>query len=123
MAVISVVSRVPMLIARSSPLRQDKPARAIVSHLDTLGAQVKLLKDNGRLEVVPIGHWSARFAEGARVTLFSESRRLRDRRSLGSLGGADVPTRWNHTSCARPIEARRPLVAPPAANALMMRMG
>jgi peptidase M42 family hydrolase len=47
-------------------------ARAIVAHLDTLGAQVKLVKDNGRLELVPIGHWSARFAEGARVTLFTE---------------------------------------------------
>jgi peptidase M42 family hydrolase len=47
-------------------------ARAIVSHLDTLGAQVKALKPNGRLALVPIGHWSARFAEGARTTLFSE---------------------------------------------------
>ncbi|HEX2146757.1 MAG TPA: osmoprotectant NAGGN system M42 family peptidase [Pseudorhizobium sp.] len=46
-------------------------ARAMVSHLDTLGAQVKYVKDNGRLELVPIGHWSARFAEGARVTIFS----------------------------------------------------
>lgn len=49
-----------------------KAARAIVSHLDTLGAQVKLVKENGRLELVPIGHWSARFAEGARVTLYTE---------------------------------------------------
>ncbi len=54
------------------PGKTDRPARAIVSHLDTLGAQVKLLKDNGRLELVPIGHWSARFAEGARATIFSE---------------------------------------------------
>lgn len=49
-----------------------KGARALVAHLDTLGAQVKLVKENGRLELVPIGHWSARFAEGARVTLYSE---------------------------------------------------
>ena len=35
-------------------------ARAIVSHLDTLGAQVKRVQDNGRLELVPIGSWSAR---------------------------------------------------------------
>jgi peptidase M42 family hydrolase len=48
------------------------PARAIVSHLDTLGAQVKRVKEDGRLELVAIGHWSSRFAEGARVTLFSE---------------------------------------------------
>ena len=33
---------------------------------------MKCVKANGRLEVVPIGHWSARFAEGARVTIFSE---------------------------------------------------
>jgi peptidase M42 family hydrolase len=48
-----------------------QPARAIISHLDTLGALVKNLKSNGRLEIVPIGHWSSRFAEGARVTLFT----------------------------------------------------
>ncbi|WP_422376801.1 osmoprotectant NAGGN system M42 family peptidase [Roseibium sp.] len=53
--------------------KSRKPARAFVSHLDTLGAQVKSLKENGRLELVPIGHWSARFAEGARTTLFSEN--------------------------------------------------
>lgn len=46
-------------------------ARAIVAHVDTLGAQVKAIKENGRLELVPIGHWSARFAEGARVTIYS----------------------------------------------------
>ncbi|WP_152044853.1 osmoprotectant NAGGN system M42 family peptidase [Aureimonas psammosilenae] len=48
-------------------------ARAIVAHVDTLGAQVKAIKENGRLELVPIGTWSARFAEGARVTIFSEA--------------------------------------------------
>lgn len=53
--------------------RSRKGARAIVAHLDTLGAQVKLVKENGRLELVPVGHWSARFAEGARVTIYSAS--------------------------------------------------
>ncbi len=47
-------------------------ARAIITHLDTLGAQVKLVKENGRLELVPIGNWSARFAEGARCTIYTE---------------------------------------------------
>ncbi|MCC5970300.1 MAG: osmoprotectant NAGGN system M42 family peptidase [Pararhodobacter sp.] len=47
-------------------------ARAIVSHLDTLGAQVRNLKPNGRVTLAPIGTWSARFAEGARVTLFTD---------------------------------------------------
>ncbi|WP_416358265.1 osmoprotectant NAGGN system M42 family peptidase [Aureimonas phyllosphaerae] len=52
-------------------------ARAIVSHVDTLGAQVKRVKDNGRLELVPIGHWSARFAEGARATIMAEDKTFR----------------------------------------------
>lgn len=59
-----------------------KGARAVVTHLDTLGAQVKLVKENGRLELVPIGHWSARFAEGGRVTLYSEQ---------GSFRGSVLP--------------------------------
>jgi peptidase M42 family hydrolase len=52
--------------------RSPAGARAIVAHLDTLGAQVKELKPNGRLSLVPIGHWSARFAEGARTTIFTD---------------------------------------------------
>ncbi len=51
---------------------QREGARAIITHLDTLGAQVKLVKENGRLELTPIGHWSARFAEGARATIYTE---------------------------------------------------
>ena len=47
-------------------------ARAVVSHLDTLGAQVRALKDNGRLALAPVGTWSSRFAEGARATLFTD---------------------------------------------------
>ncbi|MGE7199680.1 osmoprotectant NAGGN system M42 family peptidase [Brevundimonas guildfordensis] len=54
------------------PGLEANPARAIVAHVDTLGAQVKAVKDNGRLELVPIGHWSSRFAEGARCTVFAE---------------------------------------------------
>tara|TARA_R110002020_G_scaffold36894_24_gene110972 strand:+ start:10421 stop:11575 length:1155 start_codon:yes stop_codon:yes gene_type:complete len=54
------------------PGKKRQPARALIAHLDTLGAQVKQLKDNGRLELVAIGHWSARFAEGARCTIFTE---------------------------------------------------
>ncbi len=58
--------------------KQESPDRAIVAHLDTLGAMVKNLKSNGRLEIVPIGTWSSRFAEGGRVTIFcDEDRQLR----------------------------------------------
>ncbi len=44
--------------------------RAVAVHADTIGCMVKRLKDNGRLEVVPVGTHSARFAEGAHVTIF-----------------------------------------------------
>ena len=49
--------------------------RAVVAHLDTLGAMVKSIRPNGRLGLVPIGFWSARFAEGTRVTIFSDADR------------------------------------------------
>lgn len=69
---------IPFELTRRGAIRADlegelkSPDRAIVSHLDTLGAMVKSIRDNGRLEVVPIGHWSARFAEGARVTIHGD---------------------------------------------------
>jgi peptidase M42 family hydrolase len=62
----------------------QKPARAMIAHLDTLGAIVKALKPNGRLEVMPIGHWSSRYAEGARVTVFTP---------VGSHRGTVLPLR------------------------------
>jgi peptidase M42 family hydrolase len=52
--------------------RDLEGARAIVTHLDTLGATVKFIKDSGRLELVPIGTWSARAAEYCRCTIFSD---------------------------------------------------
>lgn len=53
--------------------RKRKPNRALVVHLDTLGAMVTRLKDNGRLACAPIGTWSARFAEGGRCTIFTDA--------------------------------------------------
>jgi peptidase M42 family hydrolase len=64
-------------IRATLPGVEGSPDRAVVSHLDTLGAMVKNLKPNGRLEVAPIGTWSSRFAEGARVTVFSDERPVR----------------------------------------------
>jgi len=46
-------------------------ARAVANHVDTIGAVVTSLKDNGRLGVGPVGTWSSRFAEGGRVTVFA----------------------------------------------------
>jgi peptidase M42 family hydrolase len=74
---------VPFELTRRGAIRATlngasrSPARAMVAHLDTLGAMVKQLKDNGRLELVPIGTWSARFAEGARCTIFTDRKSYR----------------------------------------------
>lgn len=83
--------------------KQGSPDRAIVSHLDTLGAMVKALKPNGRLELVPIGHWNARFAEGARVTLFTDMRPYRGSilplKASGHTFGPEVdsqPSGWQY---------------------------
>lgn len=52
--------------------KQGSPDRAVVTHLDTIGAMVRELKENGRLGLVPVGTWSARFAEGGRVSIFTD---------------------------------------------------
>jgi peptidase M42 family hydrolase len=78
---------VPYGLTRRGAIRADleggrhSPDRAIVAHLDTLGAIVKQLKPNGRLEVAPIGHWSSRFAEGARCTIYCDD----EKRYRGSI--------------------------------------
>jgi peptidase M42 family hydrolase len=51
--------------------------RALTAHLDTTGAMVTRLKRNGRLAIAPVGVWSSRFAEGSRVTIFSDAGPLR----------------------------------------------
>lgn len=69
--------KIPFELTRRGAIRanlsgkQKSPDRAIVAHVDTLGAMIRRLKPNGRLEIAPIGTWSSRFAEGARVTIFS----------------------------------------------------
>ena len=52
--------------------RRDSPDRAVSVHLDTIGAMVREIKDNGRLSLTAIGCWSSRFAEGSRVSVFSD---------------------------------------------------
>ena len=66
---------IPYELSRRGAIRatlrgeQAAPARSIVVHLDTIGAMVRALKPNGRLEVMSVGSWNARFAEGCRVTI------------------------------------------------------
>lgn len=57
--------------------QQNAPDRAIVTHLDTIGAMVREIKSTGRLAITPIGHWSSRFAEGGRVTVFTDAGQVR----------------------------------------------
>lgn len=83
--------------------RERRPARAIVAHLDTLGAMVRELKGNGRVGVVPIGSWSSRFAEGARLTLFTDQGQMRGTclplKTSGHAFGDAIdtqPSSWDH---------------------------
>lgn len=74
---------IPLELTRRGAIRAtiagkvSSPDRAIVVHLDTIGAMVRALKDNGRCEVSPVGTWSARFAEGARCTVLGDETRIR----------------------------------------------
>ncbi|AWI81407.1 osmoprotectant NAGGN system M42 family peptidase [Parazoarcus communis] len=76
--------------------REAQPARAIVAHLDTLGGMVRSLKANGRLEIVPIGHWSSRFSEGSRLTIFTDAGHVRGTclplKTSGHAFGGEVDT-------------------------------
>ena len=100
---------IPYEITRRGAIRATlkgqaaQPARAVVAHLDTLGAMVKSLKPNGRLEIVPIGHWSARFAEGGRLTIFTDHGQVRGTclplKTSGHAFGGEIDTQpvgWEH---------------------------
>jgi putative aminopeptidase FrvX len=67
------------------------------------GAMVKALKPNGRLQLVPVGHWNARFAEGARCTLFTDITQHRGTilpmKASGHTFGPEIdsqPGGWDH---------------------------
>lgn len=100
---------IPLELTRRGAIRAElkgeksAPDRAIVSHLDTLGAMVRELKPNGRLGIWPIGSWSSRFAEGARVTVFSEDGQRRGTilplKASGHTFNEEVdtqPVSWDH---------------------------
>lgn len=66
------------ILRRNIPERRRfNPACAVVAHLDTLGAMVREIKPNGRLSLMPVGTWSSRWAEGGRVTVFTDTGRYR----------------------------------------------
>jgi peptidase M42 family hydrolase len=83
--------------------RQSTPDRAVSAHLDTIGAAVREVKDNGRLALAPVGHWSSRFAEGSRVSVFTDQGVIRGSvLPLMASGHAfntavdEMPISWDH---------------------------
>lgn len=79
------------------PGKRSSPDRAVVAHLDTLGGMVTALKPNGRLALAPIGMWSSRFAEGARVTIFTDG---------GSLRGTVLPLKASGHAFDREVDTQ-----------------
>ncbi|WP_417581070.1 osmoprotectant NAGGN system M42 family peptidase [Pelagibacterium sp.] len=61
----------------SVTLGTGEPRRALAAHIDTLGAMVIGFHSNGRPRLRNTGTWAARFAEGARCTIFTDTGQLR----------------------------------------------
>ncbi|OBG78332.1 peptidase M42 [Mycobacterium sp. E2462] len=95
--------------------------RAVVVHSDTIGCMVRELKDNGRLELVPVGTFSARFAAGARVRIFIDdpdefiTGTVLPLKASGHAFGDEIdtqPTGWEHVEVRidRKVSSREDLV-------------
>ncbi len=100
-------------IRSTLPGAKGSPDRAIIAHLDTLGAMVAELKDNGRLRMVPVGTWSARFAEGARVSIFTDDTIIRGTilplKASGHIFDTEIdtqPSGWEHLELRVDAEIR-----------------
>ena len=52
--------------------KDDSAPRAITAHIDTLGAVVKTIKSNGRLQLSKLGNYSWNSLENQAVTLFTD---------------------------------------------------
>ncbi|MBP0938674.1 osmoprotectant NAGGN system M42 family peptidase [Pseudomonas alliivorans] len=83
--------------------KQNSPDRAVSAHLDTIGASVREVKDNGRLALAAVGCWSSRFAEGSRVSVFTDTGIIRGSvLPLMASGHAfntavdEMPISWDH---------------------------
>lgn len=119
---------VPFTLTRRGALTAELPGestttdRAIVVHADTIGCMVRDLKDNGRLALVPVGTFSARFATGARVRIFPDdvdeffTGTVMPLKASGHAFGDDIdtqPTDWDHVEVRvdRKVSSRADLEA------------
>jgi peptidase M42 family hydrolase len=100
-------------IRATLPGKRNLLDRAVTAHLDTLGAMVNRLKENGRLGLAPIGTWSSRFAEGGRVTVFTPRGPRRGTvlplKASGHVFGDAVdtqPTGWDHVEIRVDVPSR-----------------
>ena len=100
---------IPFELTRRGTIRatlkgeQNSPDRAVSAHLDTIGASVREVKDNGRLALAAVGCWSSRFAEGSRVSVFTDTGIIRGSvLPLMASGHAfntavdEMPISWDH---------------------------
>ncbi|MCA9960114.1 MAG: peptidase M42, partial [Anaerolineales bacterium] len=62
------------LVGSWAGAQDDKP-RALTAHVDTLGAMVREIKDNGRLRMTQLGGWMWNSVEGEGVTIFASNGR------------------------------------------------
>lgn len=67
-----IVTRRGAIVADLGGPADSDASRAVVVHTDTIGTMIRSLKSNGRLELKPVGHHSARFSEGAHVWVFPD---------------------------------------------------
>ena len=118
---------VPFTLTRRGALTAELPGesatidRALVVHSDTIGCMVRDLKDNGRVKIVPVGTFSARFAEGARVRIFIDdpdefiTGTVLPLKASGHAFGDAIdtqPTDWEHVEVRidRKVSSREDLV-------------
>ncbi|OBG34356.1 peptidase M42 [Mycobacterium alsense] len=118
---------VPFTLTRRGALTAELPGesattdRALAVHADTIGCMVRTLKDNGRLELVPVGTFSARFATGGRVRIFIDdpdefiTGTVLPLKASGHRFGDEIdtqPTGWEHVEVRldRRVSSREDLV-------------
>ena len=63
------------LLVGTWPGEQEDTPRAITAHVDTLGAMVRRLKSNGRLQLTQLGGWAWTSVEGEGITIYASDGR------------------------------------------------